>query len=57
MFQLKLSYISCHLFILQVNYIVSDSEFHILNTWKREEQSTHEVIHCLFKFNKLSYYN
>ncbi|XP_029016608.1 integrator complex subunit 13 isoform X2 [Betta splendens] len=27
-----------------VNYIVSDSEFHILNTWKREEQGTHELM-------------
>ncbi|MEQ2216934.1 hypothetical protein XENOCAPTIV_026114, partial [Xenoophorus captivus] len=26
----------------QVNYIVSDSEFHILNSWRREDQSTHE---------------
>ncbi len=33
-----------HLFIQQINYIVSDSEFHILNSWRREDQSTHEVI-------------
>ncbi|XP_045074555.1 integrator complex subunit 13-like, partial [Coregonus clupeaformis] len=26
-----------------VNYIVSDSEFHILNSWRQEDQSTHEV--------------
>lgn len=28
----------------QINYIVSDSEFHILNSWRREDQSIHEVI-------------
>lgn len=27
----------------QINYIVSDSEFHILNSWRREDQSVHEV--------------
>ncbi|XP_017270226.1 integrator complex subunit 13 isoform X2 [Kryptolebias marmoratus] len=30
-----------------VNYIVSDSEFHILNTWRREDQSTHELMAAL----------
>ncbi|KAM9328796.1 integrator complex subunit 13 isoform 2-T2 [Pholidichthys leucotaenia] len=30
-----------------VNYIVSDSEFHILNTWRREDQSTHELMSAL----------
>ncbi|KAM9334641.1 integrator complex subunit 13 [Symphorus nematophorus] len=30
-----------------VNYIVSDSEFHILNSWRREEQSTHELMSAL----------
>ncbi|KAM7367085.1 hypothetical protein PAMP_015010 [Pampus punctatissimus] len=30
-----------------VNYIVSDSEFHILNSWKREDQSTHELMSAL----------
>lgn len=32
------------IFLLKVNYIVSDSEFHILNSWRQEDQSTHEVI-------------
>lgn len=36
-FQVKI-YIS-----FQINYIVSDSEFHLLNSWKRDCQSTHEV--------------
>ncbi|XP_029351003.1 integrator complex subunit 13 isoform X2 [Echeneis naucrates] len=30
-----------------VNYIVSDSEFHTLNSWKQEEQSTHELMSAL----------
>ncbi|XP_026182073.1 integrator complex subunit 13 [Mastacembelus armatus] len=30
-----------------VNYIVSDSEFHILNSWRQEEQSTHELMSAL----------
>uniref|UniRef100_A0A3B4TRC2 Integrator complex subunit 13 n=1 Tax=Seriola dumerili TaxID=41447 RepID=A0A3B4TRC2_SERDU len=30
-----------------VNYIVSDSEFHTLNTWKQDEQSTHELMSAL----------
>ncbi|XP_026216906.1 integrator complex subunit 13 [Anabas testudineus] len=30
-----------------VNYIVSDSEFHMLNSWRREEQSTHELMSAL----------
>ncbi|XP_040886559.1 integrator complex subunit 13 [Toxotes jaculatrix] len=30
-----------------VNYIVSDSEFHILNSWKQEDQSTHELMSAL----------
>uniref|UniRef100_A0A669D8J8 Integrator complex subunit 13 n=1 Tax=Oreochromis niloticus TaxID=8128 RepID=A0A669D8J8_ORENI len=30
-----------------VNYIVSDSEFHILNSWRREDQSTHELMSAL----------
>ncbi|XP_034528966.1 integrator complex subunit 13 isoform X2 [Notolabrus celidotus] len=30
-----------------INYIVSDSEFHILNSWKREDQSTHELMSAL----------
>lgn len=46
--------IFCHPFILQVNYIVSDSEFHILNSWRQEEQSTHEVIRCPLKLLKIS---
>ena len=35
-------------FSSQINYIVSDSEFHILNTWRQEDQSTHEVIQGAF---------
>uniref|UniRef100_A0A3Q1IQT4 Integrator complex subunit 13 n=1 Tax=Anabas testudineus TaxID=64144 RepID=A0A3Q1IQT4_ANATE len=42
-----LSHIFCPLFISQVNYIVSDSEFHMLNSWRREEQSTHELMSAL----------
>ncbi|CAJ1054919.1 integrator complex subunit 13 [Xyrichtys novacula] len=30
-----------------VNYIVSDSEFHILNTWRQDNQSTHELMSAL----------
>ncbi|XP_060925971.1 integrator complex subunit 13 [Limanda limanda] len=30
-----------------INYIVSDSEFHILNTWRQENQSTHELMSAL----------
>ncbi|KAG7495530.1 hypothetical protein JOB18_001086 [Solea senegalensis] len=30
-----------------VNYIVSDSEFHILNTWRQEDQSIHELMAAL----------
>ncbi|XP_076009428.1 integrator complex subunit 13 [Genypterus blacodes] len=30
-----------------INYIVSDSEFHILNSWKHEHQSTHELLSAL----------
>ncbi|XP_074554845.1 integrator complex subunit 13 [Halichoeres trimaculatus] len=30
-----------------VNYMVSDSEFHILNSWRREDQSTHELMSAL----------
>lgn len=30
-----------------VNYIVSDSEFHLLNSWRREDQSTHELMSAL----------
>ncbi|XP_069012859.1 integrator complex subunit 13 isoform X2 [Embiotoca jacksoni] len=30
-----------------VNYLVSDSEFHILNSWRREDQSTHELMSAL----------
>ncbi|XP_037551890.1 integrator complex subunit 13 isoform X2 [Nematolebias whitei] len=30
-----------------VNYIVSDSEFHILNSWRRENQSTYELMAAL----------
>uniref|UniRef100_A0A667WZQ4 Integrator complex subunit 13 n=1 Tax=Myripristis murdjan TaxID=586833 RepID=A0A667WZQ4_9TELE len=30
-----------------VNYIVSDSEFHILNSWRQEDQSTHELMAAL----------
>ncbi|XP_019947922.1 integrator complex subunit 13 isoform X2 [Paralichthys olivaceus] len=30
-----------------VNYIVSDSEFHILNTWRQENQTTHELMSAL----------
>uniref|UniRef100_A0A3P9I8I1 Integrator complex subunit 13 n=1 Tax=Oryzias latipes TaxID=8090 RepID=A0A3P9I8I1_ORYLA len=30
-----------------VNYIVSDSEFHILNSWRRGDQSTHELMSAL----------
>ncbi|XP_028306876.1 integrator complex subunit 13 isoform X1 [Gouania willdenowi] len=30
-----------------INYIVSDSEFHILNSWMREDQSTHELMSAL----------
>ncbi|XP_061769272.1 integrator complex subunit 13 isoform X1 [Nerophis ophidion] len=30
-----------------INYIVSDSEFHILNSWKRDNQSTHELMSAL----------
>ncbi|XP_047431259.1 integrator complex subunit 13 isoform X3 [Mugil cephalus] len=30
-----------------INYIVSDSEFHILNSWRREDQSTHELMSAL----------
>lgn len=40
------------LFKLQVNYIVSDSEFHILNSWRRENQSTYEVTSCLLELTK-----
>uniref|UniRef100_A0A1A8IYS0 Asunder, spermatogenesis regulator homolog (Drosphila) n=1 Tax=Nothobranchius kuhntae TaxID=321403 RepID=A0A1A8IYS0_NOTKU len=31
----------------QINYIVSDSEFHILNSWRREDQTTHELMATL----------
>ncbi|KAM8910830.1 integrator complex subunit 13 isoform 1-T3 [Spinachia spinachia] len=30
-----------------INYIVSDSEFHILNSWRHEDQSTHELMSAL----------
>uniref|UniRef100_A0A8C7SRD9 Integrator complex subunit 13 n=1 Tax=Oncorhynchus mykiss TaxID=8022 RepID=A0A8C7SRD9_ONCMY len=30
-----------------INYIVSDSEFHILNSWRQEDQSTHELMSAL----------
>ncbi|KAF3859595.1 hypothetical protein F7725_021994 [Dissostichus mawsoni] len=30
-----------------INYVVSDSEFHILNTWRQEDQSTHELMSAL----------
>uniref|UniRef100_A0A1A8RPK2 Asunder, spermatogenesis regulator homolog (Drosphila) n=1 Tax=Nothobranchius rachovii TaxID=451742 RepID=A0A1A8RPK2_9TELE len=30
-----------------INYIVSDSEFHILNSWRREDQTTHELMATL----------
>ncbi|KAM3587280.1 uncharacterized protein V6R79_000845 [Siganus canaliculatus] len=30
-----------------VNYLVSDSEFHILNSWRREDQSIHELMSAL----------
>uniref|UniRef100_A0A9J8BIJ9 Integrator complex subunit 13 n=1 Tax=Cyprinus carpio carpio TaxID=630221 RepID=A0A9J8BIJ9_CYPCA len=30
-----------------VNYIVSDSEVHILNSWKQEDQNTHELMAAL----------
>ncbi|MBN3301880.1 integrator complex subunit 13 isoform X2 [Amia ocellicauda] len=30
-----------------VNYIVSDSEFHILNTWNQEDQNIHELMSAL----------
>uniref|UniRef100_A0A8D2ZD37 Integrator complex subunit 13 n=1 Tax=Scophthalmus maximus TaxID=52904 RepID=A0A8D2ZD37_SCOMX len=30
-----------------VNYIVSDSEFHILNSWRQEDQTTHELMSAL----------
>uniref|UniRef100_A0A1A7XHX4 Asunder, spermatogenesis regulator homolog (Drosphila) n=1 Tax=Iconisemion striatum TaxID=60296 RepID=A0A1A7XHX4_9TELE len=30
-----------------INYIVSDSEFHILNSWRREDQSTHDLMATL----------
>ncbi|KAM3859148.1 integrator complex subunit 13 isoform 2-T2 [Diretmus argenteus] len=30
-----------------VNYIVSDSEFHILNSWRQEDQSTYELMSAL----------
>lgn len=30
-----------------VNYIVSDSEFHILNSWRQEDQNTHELMSAL----------
>uniref|UniRef100_H3DMA8 Integrator complex subunit 13 n=1 Tax=Tetraodon nigroviridis TaxID=99883 RepID=H3DMA8_TETNG len=30
-----------------INYIVSDSEFHILNSWRREDQSMHELMSAL----------
>lgn len=30
-----------------VNYIVSDSEFHILNSWRQEDQSTQELMSAL----------
>ncbi|KAF7655306.1 hypothetical protein LDENG_00058210 [Lucifuga dentata] len=30
-----------------VNYIVSDSEFHTLNSWRQEDQSTHELMSAL----------
>ncbi|KAJ0012463.1 hypothetical protein NQD34_016797 [Periophthalmus magnuspinnatus] len=30
-----------------INYIVSDSEFHSLNSWRREDQSTHELMSAL----------
>ncbi|TNM91299.1 hypothetical protein fugu_019679 [Takifugu bimaculatus] len=30
-----------------INYIVSDSEFHILNGWRREDQSVHELMSAL----------
>lgn len=56
-FSLRCLTFSATSFILQINYIVSDSEFHMLNSWRREEQSTHEVIHYIFKLNKSSYNN
>ncbi|XP_053718326.1 integrator complex subunit 13 isoform X2 [Synchiropus splendidus] len=30
-----------------INYIVSDSEYHSLNSWRREDQSTHELMSAL----------
>lgn len=30
-----------------VNYVVSDSEFHFLNSWRQEDQSTHELMGAL----------
>uniref|UniRef100_A0A1A8G2X6 Asunder, spermatogenesis regulator homolog (Drosphila) n=1 Tax=Nothobranchius korthausae TaxID=1143690 RepID=A0A1A8G2X6_9TELE len=30
-----------------INYIVSDSEFHILNSWRREDQTTHDLMATL----------
>lgn len=30
-----------------INYLVSDSEFHSLNSWRREDQSTHELMSAL----------
>ncbi|XP_075967811.1 integrator complex subunit 13 isoform X2 [Anarhichas minor] len=30
-----------------INYLVSDSEFHILNSWRQEDQSTHELMSAL----------
>lgn len=30
-----------------VNYIVSDSEFHVLNSWRQEDQSTQELMSAL----------
>nr|XP_046234948.1 integrator complex subunit 13 isoform X1 [Scatophagus argus] len=30
-----------------INYIVSDSEFHILNSWRHEDQSIHELMSAL----------
>ncbi|KAG5830488.1 hypothetical protein ANANG_G00311160 [Anguilla anguilla] len=30
-----------------VNYIVSDSEFHVLNSWNQEDQNTQELMSAL----------
>uniref|UniRef100_A0AAV2IU32 Integrator complex subunit 13 n=1 Tax=Knipowitschia caucasica TaxID=637954 RepID=A0AAV2IU32_KNICA len=30
-----------------INYVVSDSEFHSLNSWRREDQNTHELMSAL----------